>query len=107
MRLPCTFPQVSFAINSKDVDAQDANALKDFEFTVEPKENFKLSPVSLARLTIIDGETNIAVVPVKANQEGRKVTYWFRVAPKFIANSKFSWGANGYAEVKDAEGNTT
>ncbi len=96
-----TTQHLSFSIKTKDADA-----LKQFEVTVKPKADWKLSPVLTARLHIVDGETNIAVVPVEEKREGGKMTYWFRIAPKFLANSKFQFGEHGYGEVKDAQGNT-
>lgn len=91
--------RISFTVETKNV-----KGLKQFEVAVEAKKR-NISPVLTARLHLVDDETQIAYVPVEEIHKDGKVTYWFRIAPKFIANSKFEFGEHGHARCEDKQGN--
>jgi hypothetical protein len=89
---------ISFTVKTKDVEG-----LKQFEIAVEAKER-NISPVLTARLHLVDGKRQIASVPVEEIHDDGKVTYWFRIAPKLLANSKFEFGEHGYSRCEDEQG---
>jgi hypothetical protein len=90
---------ISFTVETKDVEG-----LKQFEVAVEAKKR-NLSPVLTARLHLVDGKRQIASVPVEETRADGKVTYWFRIAPRLLANSKFEFGEHGYSRCEDEQGN--
>lgn len=87
-----------FTVKTKDVDD-----LKQFEVSIKPKTG-KLSPVLTARLHLVDSQMKIASVPVEETRADGKVTYWFRIAPRLLANSKFEFGEHGYGRCEDERG---
>lgn len=58
--------------------------------TVSPKKG-SLSPGLLARVHLIKETTEVATIPLEETREGSKVTYWFRIAPAFVAKSRFDF----------------
>jgi hypothetical protein len=75
----------SFAFTS-----QDRDGLVQFGVTVTPKKD-RLSPGLLARLHLMDAKTKVATIPLEETREGSKVTYWFQIAPAFLAKSRFEF----------------
>jgi hypothetical protein len=92
--------RISFTVKTKDVED-----LKQFEIAVEAKKR-KISPVLTARLHLVDGQTQIASVPVEETRANGKVTYWFRIAPRLLAHSRFEFGEHGYGRYEDEQGNS-
>lgn len=90
---------ISFKVKTRDVED-----LKQFEVAVETKER-SISPVLTARLHLFDGKTRLASVPLEETRTDGKVTYWFRIAPKLVANSRFEFGEHGHARREDKQGN--
>jgi hypothetical protein len=84
---------------------QYREGLRQVIVTVSPKAE-ALSPGLLARLTVSDGTTTYAMVPVEEKREGANVTYWFRVAPNLLGKSKFEFDVLSGKEEKDADGKT-
>ena len=72
------------------VTTRGEGASKQFGVAVSGKAT-RLSPILTARLHLMQGETELAVVPVEERWAGTKVTYWFPVAPSLLADSKFEW----------------
>ena len=88
----------SFKVQTKNV-----GDLREFEVTFE-KTTGKLSPVLLARLYVVVGGETIASVPIEVTRSRGKVTCWFRVSPRSLAESKFELGEHGYGVDVDAQG---
>ena len=88
---------------SFQVETKDAGAFRQVEVTVAMKEG-KLSPILTARLHLREGETEVATVPVEEKWSGTKVTYWFRIASKWLPDSKFEWNEHFGTAETDAKG---
>ena len=73
--------------------------------TVTPKKD-TLSPGLLARLHLRNAKTNLATIPLEETREAGKVTYWFRIAPAFLANSRFGFAILSGKEETLSNGKT-
>lgn len=86
------------------VHVKDVENWKQFDVTVEPVKGKKLSQFTSAKLFIATADATAASVPVESRREGDRVTFWFRVAPRFLSNSRLDIAEQGYEEVRDADG---
>jgi len=86
---------------SYTIQTRVVNAVTEFEVSVRALPGRKLSPARRALLELADGHSIIASIPVEEKLSGTKLTFWFRVAAKLVADGKFSFGQNSYAKSKD------
>ena len=93
------FHRRQFVIKTKDVK----NGLKEFEVTVIAKER-DFSPFADAQLTLIDDVDYVAILPVGSKRRGDKMTFWFRVAPKSLARSRFEYSESNYVPLRKPNG---
>ena len=97
-----------------DITSKDRDGMKQFGVTITPKQG-KLSPGLLARLRLFDGENAalatvplaaLATVPLEETRDGGKVTYWFQVAPRLLAKSRFEFAVLSGVQEKLPDGKT-
>ncbi len=83
---------------------EDRDGLIAVGVTVTPKKG-SLSPGLLARLHLIE-TTKLATIPLEETREEGKVTYWFQIAPAFVAKSRFEFDILSGKEERLPNGKT-
>ena len=71
-----------------------------FTLTITAKPIVTLSPILEGSLSVMDGQTAIATVPVDGNRVHNTVTYEFTVAEKVLEKSTFNFGNMGVSKGK-------
>jgi hypothetical protein len=84
---------------------EDRDGLIQVGVTVTPKTG-SLSPGLPARLHLIKGKTELATIPLEETRENGKVTYWFRITPAFVAESRFDFNIQSGNEETLPNGKT-
>ncbi len=96
----------SYTVKVSASQIRGKEGAKEFVVTVIPRAGRKLSLSRRALLEIMDGENVVAAIPLEEKMAENRLTYWFRVAPKMLAETKFSFGQNAYKLTKDGKGNS-
>jgi hypothetical protein len=79
------------------------DGLKQFSVTVTPKGK-PLSPFASGKLQVIQGDRTVAIMPVTGTWKKGSVSFWFRVSPEALGQSRFDYAEQAYMKAERGAG---
>ena len=91
------YQRLTFEVKTKEV-----GNLRQVEVTFAPRSG-KLPPFTRGQLALIVADTYVGDVPLEETRASGTVTYWFRLSPASLAQTKFEFSEQNFVDSSEVK----